>query len=401
MIFTTYWFLISVSIFLLLYWITPISKMRFGLLLLYCFLFHSHFAGPSGMLPIMVLTLITFLIGRTANRHLCSLGIFLCVFALCFYKYSHFFETEIVALFGAETQGLFASFLNKVLPEAPPLAISFFVFEFVHYLFEVRKGGAPIRNIFEFMQFSIFFPSLVSGPIKRYGQFMPSLKEGLTAQLPSDRMLGFLQVLLGFGQKVLLADNLANYIVTTAPIFDRIELYERWIFLFVLALRIYFDFNGYSDIAIGLARMLGIKLPQNFKHPYVARNIKDFWQRWHISLSTWIKDYVYVPLGGGRHGKLRTVTNGLIAFTLCGLWHGAAWHFALWGIYHGIGLSICNSYKNFPIIKNLAILMERVPILSWAVTFLFVCFGWLLFFYPVPEALNMFRLLFSGYKNET
>lgn len=396
MIFTTYWFLISVSIFLAIYWLMPTSKLRFWLLLAYCFLFHSHFAGASGMTPILVLSLITFFTGRSGNRLACSIGIALCTVVLCFYKYSRFFETEILAKISQPLAVSFGQFLNYALPVAPPLAISFFVFEFVHYLFEIRKGEKPISNISEFMQFSIFFPSLVSGPIKRYSQFIPSLHEGLLGQSGKDKMLGLLQVLFGFMQKVCLADNLSHYIEMRQGFFSNMDLGERWLILVFIAFRIFFDFNGYSDIAIGFARMLGIKLPPNFNHPYLALSIKDFWQRWHISLSSWIRDYIYIPLGGSHHGKLRKLANGLIAFTLCGLWHGAAWNFALWGLYHGLGLAISNSYKNIPGFSNIHLFLQKNKIFSWALTLLFVWFGWLLFFYPAPQAFKMFCLLFTS-----
>jgi alginate O-acetyltransferase complex protein AlgI len=140
--------------------------------------------------------------------------------------------------------------------------------------------------------------------------------------------------------------------------------------------------------------MLGVRLPENFNWPYLANNLQDFWQRWHISLSSWIRDYVYIPLGGNRHGMLRRAINGLFAFALCGLWHGPAWNFVLWGLFHGVGLSICASYKQFPAVGAVAgRILSRDPAICWVLTQVYVFVGWLLFFYPVPQALKLAKLL--------
>jgi alginate O-acetyltransferase complex protein AlgI len=150
-------------------------------------------------------------------------------------------------------------------------------------------------------------------------------------------------------------------------------------------------------MAIGFARMMGIRLPENFNWPHVAASIGDFWRRWHISLSSWIRDYIYIPLGGSRHGVARRIINGIVAFGLCGLWHGAAWNFVLWGIYHGLGLALQANYRALtgPLGNALATMFARNWILSWVLTTLFVHVGWLLFFYPVPQAWQIFKLLFN------
>ncbi len=259
----------------------------------------------------------------------------------------------------------------------------------------MRRGGAPIVSVKEFMQFAIFFPSLVAGPIKRYQQFIPALHQGLQNVTARQVMIGLLLVSFGYFQKVCLADNLSAYIHFQDSNFEFICLGERWFLLVALALRIYFDFNGYSDIAIGLGRTLGVQLPPNFNWPYAATNIRDFWQRWHISLSSWIRDYIYIPMGGGKSGAGRRIRNGLIAFALCGLWHGAAWHFVVWGLYHGLGLALCSTYRALPVVRSLAPVFDKLPLLSWLVTTLFVAFGWLIFFYPLERACTMFCALFG------
>ncbi|HEY9682418.1 MAG TPA: MBOAT family O-acyltransferase [Oculatellaceae cyanobacterium] len=396
MIFSTYWFLIAAALFLPFYFLVRNANLRFTALILFCVIFHTHFAGPAGVIPIVVLGVFTYLAGISRHPTVCSLMMCLCVAALCFYKYTHFLVSDILAHVSPQLATLATQQTSHFLPAAPPLAVSFFVFEFVHYLFEIRKGEEPVTNVFEFAQFTLFFPSLVAGPIKRYREFIPSLHEGLKTANREDVMKGFYRVLGGFFKKSVIADNLTLYITAASPRFASLTLPERWLFVAAIALRIYFDFSGYTDMAIGFARMLGVRLPQNFNWPYLARSIQEFWQRWHISLSSWIRDYVYIPLGGSRHGLVRRVCNGLVAFVLCGLWHGAAWNFVLWGLYHGLGLAFCSSYRKMfgPVGELAGKAMDRVPAASWALTTAFVSVGWLLFFYPVSQAWDMTRLLF-------
>jgi len=320
-----------------------------------------------------------------------------CVAALCFYKYAVFLIGALVAPLSGGLAALLTRGVSSVMPGAPPLGISFFAFEFVHYLFEVRRGGEPIRSPLRFLLFSIFFPSLVAGPIKRYQQYLPSLESAAAARhSPADTATGIFRVGVGFAKKVLVADQLTLYVDRWQPHFAEESLVGRWGILAAIALRILFDFSGYSDIAIGVAQTLGIRLPENFNWPYLARNIQEFWQRWHMSLTSWLRDYVYIPLGGSRHGWHRRVLSGMAAFALCGLWHGPAWHYVLWGLYHGAGLAVCVTYERIPVIGPLAAaLFRKEPNVGRALTLLYAWFGWLVFFYPVKEAWQMARLLFG------
>jgi len=261
----------------------------------------------------------------------------------------------------------------------------------------VRRGHEPIRNPLRFVAFAIFFPSLVAGPIKRYAQFLPSLERAEERAAPaSDVANGLAQVALGFAKKLLVADPLTTYIDHYQPLYDSQTLTGKWVIFAAIALRILTDFSGYSDIAIGCALVLGIRLPANFNWPYAACSVRDFWTRWHISLSLWIRDYVYIPLGGGRRGWPRRILNGAAAFALCGLWHGPALHFVDWGLYHGVGLGICTAYPHLPAIgKPLAAVVRRDALAGWVLTQLFVWVGWLLFFYPAGVAVHMARQLFG------
>ena len=396
MIFTTYWFIVFSVFVVTVYRLLPRPAWRLGFLGLCCLVFHAHFAGPAGMAPIIVLMIVTYFAALSRRRGACLAAMALSVFALCFYKYLYFLLAEAVGPWAPHLAATLANRAFYILPGAPPLGISFFAFEFLHYLYEVKNGGEPIRNPLKFLLFSIFFPSLVAGPIKRYRQFIPALEESSRAFDPSFLGEGLFRIATGFVKKVVIADNLNLWIDATQPEFASLSFAYRWIFLGAVGARILMDFSGYSDIAIGVARLLGITLPENFSWPSLARNIQDVWQRWHISLSLWIRDYVYIPLGGNRHGVPRRIANGLIAFALCGLWHGPAWHFVAWGLYHGLGLTLSSGYSRIPaigaVIKQV---FTREPLVALALTQVFVLCGWLLFFYPVHDALQMAGLLFG------
>ena len=397
MIFTTYWFLFFAAACVAIYWLLPGPSLRQGWLAAACVVFHFHFAGPAGVLPIVILMVITYLAGLSRNRLVCLVAMIVCGLALCFYKYAFFFIGAIARPLSDFLAESLAARAKAILPGAPPLAVSFFTFEFVHYLFEVRKGGEPIRSPLKFACFAIFFPSLVAGPIKRYTQFLPSLEESSRSRPSSDNLgRGLARIALGFAKKVLIADQLTAYVDQVQPHFELYGIFGRWVIVGAIAFRILLDFSGYSDIAIGCAQLLGITLPENFNWPYAARSIQDFWQRWHISLSSWIRDYVYIPMGGNRHGALRRVCNAAFAFAVCGLWHGPAWHFVIWGVYHGLGLVICSTYRQLPAVGvKLGRFFDISPNLCLVLTQGFVWIGWLLFFYPSAQAWHMTQLLFS------
>ena len=397
MIFTTYWFIAFSALVVLAYHLIPKPSWKLGFLGAACLVFHAHFAGPAGMAPLIVMMIATYFAALSGRRGLCLAAMVLCVFALCFYKYAYFLVDLLFNGWNPELATQLRGVAFKVSPSAPPLGISFFAFEFVHYLFEVRKGGEPIRNPLKFLLFSIFFPSLVAGPIKRYRQFIPTLEESSRVFHLDNIGEGVFRIATGYVKKVVIADNLNLYVDAYQPDFASMGILSRWILLGAIGARILLDFSGYSDIAIGVARLLGITLPENFNWPYLARNLQDFWQRWHISLTLWIRDYIYIPLGGNRYGISRRIFNGLVAFALCGLWHGPDWHFVIWGLYHGVGLGVCSSYVRIPVLGELLHknIFAREPLVGFVLTQVYVLLGWLLFFYPVHDALAMARLLFG------
>jgi alginate O-acetyltransferase complex protein AlgI len=247
---------------------------------------------------------------------------------LAIWKYAGFASQQIAAL--ADLWGG----SSPVITLGLPIGISFFTFHHISYVVDVYRGSKrPQRNLLHFVTYIAMFPQLIAGPIVRYHEIADQLHEVRKDRF-GDFVAGFPRFGLGLAKKVVVAD-------TVAPIADAafsgqpLTTLSAWVGILAYTLQIYFDFSGYSDMAIGLARMLGFRFPENFARPYSAASITDFWRRWHMSLSRWFRDYVYIPLGGNRSGRLRTYVNLLTVFVLTGFWHGAAWTFLVWGLFHG------------------------------------------------------------------
>jgi alginate O-acetyltransferase complex protein AlgI len=403
MLFLTYWFLLFGAVLYPLYWLVPFRRARLAILLAGSAVFHTHFAGPAGVLPIAVLALATYLAGLSRNRIACGLTCLACALSLLYYKYVKFLCLTVAgALYPPLVSWLTAGAspaapVPKWLAPVPPLAISFFTFEFIHYLVDVARGGKPIRNVRDFALFSIFWPSIVCGPVKRYQQFIGTLHQGARGVSSTDVAVGLTRVAGGLLKK-LVGDILTAWIAFWGPHFHTFDVLWRWFFVVCLGFRILLDFSGYSDMAIGYARMHGIVLPENFNWPYLAESLTDFWHRWHISLSLWIRDYIYIALGGSRCGLVRKVLNGLLAFGLCGLWHGAGWNFIVWGLYHGVGLAVCSNWRLVlgPLAGPAGDFLQRHRPLAWLLTLSYVWVGWVFFFYPLPQAWTLLLSLFGG-----
>ena len=273
-----------------------------------------------------------------------------------------------------------------------PIGISFFTFHGISYVVDVTRGDArPMRSIADYAQYMAFFPQLIAGPIIRYHQIEDQIR---TPPPRSSRLEdiaeGFPRFALGLCKKVLIADQVAP--VANAAFSDPSGLTTAgaWIGALAFTVQIYFDFSGYSDMAIGLARMFGFRFPENFDRPYSAVSMTDFWRRWHITLSRWFRDYVYIPLGGSRVSQAVTVRNLLLIFLLVGAWHGAAWTFVLWGVYNGALLV----GERLTGISQLA--ADRLAAVRRAGTFLLVVFGWVLFRAgSVGAALQVYGAMFS------
>jgi len=287
---------------------------------------------------------------------------------LGYFKYCNFFIENANHLLGVA--GVHLSCLDILLP----VGISFYTFKTMSYTIDVYRGElAPCGSWLDYATFITFFPELIAGPIVRASIFLPQLDRPIGPTL-SRSLEGGSLFLLGLFKKMVIADRMA---LIVDPIFRAPEAYSGatiWCATLAYALQIYCDFSGYSDMAIGVARMIGYDLPENFNMPYVARNITDFWRRWHMTLSSWLRDYLYIPLGGNRHGSLLTYRNLALTMLLGGLWHGASWNFVFWGGLHGIALAIHRLYKDF--------LKEKAPLpswISWMITLLFVVLAWVPF----------------------
>ncbi len=289
-------------------------------------------------------------------------GVFVNLALLGVFKYTGFFTENVNAIFGLQVE-------VKHLPL--PIGISFYTFQSISYLVDIyRKVCEPQRNIIKMGLFISFFPQLIAGPILKYYDIASQIdKRQVTLPLFNEGAVRFLQ---GLAKKVIIANIMAK---TADEIFalglNDLSTPAAWIGIIAYTFQIYFDFSGYSDMAIGLGKMFGFQIHENFNYPYTATSIKDFWRRWHISLSTWFKEYLYIPLGGNREGTLKTYRNLMIVFFLTGLWHGASWNFVIWGLFHGCFLVL---ERIFPIEKFL-----RFRLLQSIYTLLIVIVAWVFF----------------------
>jgi alginate O-acetyltransferase complex protein AlgI len=287
------------------------------------------------------------------------------------WKYTVFAVDQLNGLLGMVAEG-------SAIPEPSillPIGISFFTFHGISYVVDVmRESAPPMRKIADYTQYMAFFPQLIAGPIVRYHQIDDQIRHPPPrGERLDDLAEGFPRFALGLCKKVLVADQVAPIADAAFSDPSGLTFTGAWIGALAFTVQIYFDFSGYSDMAIGLARMFGFRFPENFDRPYSAVSMTDFWRRWHITLSRWFRDYVYIPLGGSRVSPAVTVRNLMIIFVLVGTWHGAAWPFVLWGLYNG-------SLLVFERLSGIATLPDtRLVVPRRAVTFLLAVFGWVLF----------------------
>jgi alginate O-acetyltransferase complex protein AlgI len=340
-----------------------------------------------------------YLIGRLLGSYskagqkkaILATGIVVNLGLLAYYKYANFVVENInslIALSGTET--------IDWSPVHLPLGISFFTFQALSYLIDVYRGeNKAQKNIVNVALYIALFPQLIAGPIVRYHDISKQIRERtLSLKLING---GAQRFIYGLAKKVLIANPL-GLVADQIFAIDASQLTTElaWLGLLCYTLQIYFDFSGYSDMAIGLGRMLGFRFLENFNYPYISQSIKEFWRRWHISLSSWFRDYLYIPLGGNRNGTLHTFFNLLLVFSLCGLWHGASWTFLAWGLFHGSFLVIERSF--------LGKILAGMPVVARHVyTLLVVMAGWVFFrTESLSGALSFFKVLggFSHGNNE-
>lgn len=308
--------------------------------------------------------------GRAKFRCL-SLAIAADLALLCYFKYADFYISSVNFLANIEI-----SALNIILP----IGISFFTFTQIAFLVDTYQGKVSEYRFVHYLLFVTYFPHLVAGPVLHHKEMMPQFDAPATYRISSKNIAVGLSIFAtGLAKKVLIADNLAPHASFFFDATDTPSLLIAWGGVLAYAFQLYFDFSGYSDMAIGLSRVFNIKLPLNFNSPYKAANIIEFWRRWHITLSRFLRDYLYVALGGNRKGPIRRYTNLMTTMVLGGLWHGAGWNFVIWGALHGSYLMINHAWMAFTIRLGIRNSFHRWNFFSIALTFIVVCFSWVFF----------------------
>lgn len=384
MIFTSAEYIIFLPIIVALFWILP-RAFRLPMLLVASYYFYMSFI-PAFILLILPMTLFNWLWGKVlykdhTNNRVLGIGIAVNLIILGVFKYSNFFADSFGGLAKLCTGHDPHITFNIILP----LGISFFTFEFIHYLFEIHRGNKPIDSFVLFALFAAFFPTQIAGPIKRYPDFVAQMQAENKFKL-ADFDEGVPLIIIGMAKKLLLADNLAVFVQMGVSGPANYSGPELWLFAIAFAFQIYFDFSGYTDIGRGSALLFGYHIPINFNMPYIAKHMSDFWHRWHISLSTWLRDYLFIPLGGSRGSRWQTNRNLFLTMALGGLWHGASWNFVVWGVYHGIALIVHREWSMFRDSKPaLKAFFANPPVaffwkyFSMILTFQAVCIGWVFF----------------------
>ncbi len=374
MLFTSYIFYLLLGLLLLLLRYSPLPRV--SLINLASLVFYGAW-NPAYCLLLLLVILASYYLGlllekdRTGRRgRLLALALGLVLLPLLFYKYQEFLLgviRDLASLWGPRPR--FGA-LDLLLP----VGISFYSFQAASYLVDVYQGSLPAcRRLSHYFMYISFFPQLIAGPIERAGDILPQVEQ-LPPRLPRDLLPACDLFLRGLVKKAVFADSFATYSDRVFGQLHQASFPKILVATVFFTLQIYCDFAGYTDMARGLGRALGIRLSANFDYPYLALNIAEFWRRWHITLSRWFRDYLYIPLGGSRRGQVRTYCNLFVTMALCGLWHGAAYTFVIWGLYHGLLLALHRFYR-----QHLARRLPLPRLLCWALTLALVSLGWFIF----------------------
>lgn len=358
-------------VFVLLYHLVP-HKFKNAVILAASIYFYS-WGGPKFIFIILGTTLLDFLLVNTMHHQKTQksktkyliISLSLNLGLLFYFKYCNFFIDNINALLGTEV-----SWIKVVLP----IGISFYTFESLTYVIDVYRGvHKPLKNVWHYQTYILLFPKLIAGPIVRYHDIADQItnrEKNYTAEI---KLSGFLIFCIGLAKKTILANTLGMQAdaVFKLPA-EEIDTAAAWVGALAYTFQIYFDFSGYSDMAIGLGKIIGFKLPENFNNPYISGSITEFWRRWHITLGTWMKNYLYIPLGGNKVSDSKLYRNLILVFLFSGLWHGASWNFVLWGAYHGLFLVLERLFLG-------KVFAKLGKLISVPVTFVIVITGWVLF----------------------
>jgi D-alanyl-lipoteichoic acid acyltransferase DltB (MBOAT superfamily) len=360
-LFNSFSYLVFLPLTVLVHWLLP-QRFRTTLLLLASYLFYMNWI-PAYAILIFALTVINYFFGLAINhfvsakRQLLVAGLIVNLSCLCFFKYSNFLLDSL-----RESLSWLIQIKQEHIAQVPhmniilPLGISFFVFEFIHYIVDVSRGSEPVKNFRDFALFAAFFPSQIAGPIKRYQDFIAQLRRPRSFDQNSFAM-GIFLILQGLFKKVVLGDNMGILVEYGFSHINKLGTVDAWLAVVGFTFQIFFDFSGYTDIGRGSALLFGYSVPENFNWPFLSASLTEFWRRWHISLSTWLRDYLFIPLGGSRGQAWAVRRNIMLTMIIGGLWHGAAWHYAIWGAFHGLGLVIAKDWHE---------LVSKIkPLASW------------------------------------
>lgn len=376
MVFSSSLFLLYfLPVFLIVYYLLP-RKLKNVFTLLASILFYA-WGAPDFIFIVLGSIFIDFylvdLLHKStllkARRILLALSVVLNVGMLAYFKYANFLVDNLNVLLGWFDLEP-ASWATVALP----IGISFFTFQKLTYSVDVyRKVHAPLTRVWDYSMYILMFPQLIAGPIVRFHEIADQIEDRRAFETVDAKLLGFFRFVIGLSKKVLIANVLGEQVdkIFAMPPGD-ISTPVAWIGIIAYSFQIYYDFSGYSDMAIGIGRMIGFKFPENFNNPYVSRNITEFWRRWHITLGRWMRDYLYIPLGGSRVPAGRMYVNLWIVFLISGLWHGAAWNFVVWGAFHGLFLIADRMF--FIRFTNF---IGKYP--SIVITYFITLIGWVLF----------------------
>ena len=395
MLFNSFAFAVFFPIVFILYWWMP-HKWRWLLILLSSYYFYMSW-NAKYVFIILMTTAVSYyaaiLIERKKEKRqkkqIMAVTAVICLGVLFFFKYFNFASESVTNILNMFTLKMTPLTLNFVLP----VGISFYTFQTLSYVIDVYRGDiAAERHFGKYAAFVSFFPQLVAGPIERSSNLLPQIKAKHEFDY-NKASYGLKLMAWGYFKKVVIADTLSQIV---SKVYDYPQRYQGFALAFAtffFTFQIYCDFSGYSDIAVGTAKMMGIDLMTNFKSPYFSQSIKEFWSRWHISLSTWFRDYVYIPLGGNRVGRIRHYFNLIVTFLVSGLWHGANWTFVIWGTVHGVAQAIEDAVIPKKHKKSTGIIWGARVLLI----FLFCSFAWIFFAAKsTPDAIYIITNIFAG-----
>ncbi|MCC6385640.1 MAG: MBOAT family protein [Bacteroidia bacterium] len=393
MVFSSIVFLLFfLPVFLLLYYLAP--KNLKNIVILISSIFFYSWGAPKFIFVILGTTFLDFHLVRWMahterilhRRLMLTLSVSVNLGLLVYFKYSNFFIeniNEVLSVFGKSP----IQWTKLILP----IGISFYTFETITYVVDVYRGvHKPLKNFWDYQLYIILFPKLIAGPIIRYHDLADQITDRTKNDTVDNKLTGFYRFILGLAKKVQIANHMGLQADTIfAMPYSELDSYTAWIGILAYTFQIYFDFSGYSDMAIGLGKMIGFRFPENFNNPYISGSITEFWRRWHITLGAWMKNYLYIPLGGNRVSTKRLYFNLWFVFLASGFWHGASWSFIVWGAYHGLFLVLERGFllKFYNRIAKLA---------STGITFFIVIIGWVFFrVEKVEDACSYLKRMFA------